>query len=114
MNASFKSEENSATEYRVERRLRASYAFGSKLGDKTLPLLFDGGNGEFTAHTGILFQEVVQSIASLQIVAQHLERNASPSENGLAAEDIRILDNDTGHLDSRRRLGCSSEKWLLK
>src|SRR5256885_16078033 len=49
------------------------------------------------AHARILFKELVQGVAPLQIVGKHLEWYACSTKDGFATEDIRIFDNRVRH-----------------
>jgi hypothetical protein len=69
-----------------------------ELGDKAQPGFFDGGDGKFAADTRILFEELVQGVATFQVVNQDLEWNTGSAEYGLSSEDISILDDDATHL----------------
>ncbi len=45
------------------------------------------------------FEELLDRIASLQMIKETLHRHASPSKNRLAAENFRILGYDAAHAD---------------
>ena len=83
--------------------------FSFELRNETKPCFFDGGDGEFAADAGILFQKLVQSVAAFQIFDQNLEGHSDAAENRLTAENVRILDDDAGHLHSPRQLKCTAK-----
>ena len=50
-------------------------------------------------YAGESLEELLDRIASLQMIEQTLYWNAGPSEDRLTAEDLRILRYDAAHAD---------------
>jgi hypothetical protein len=58
--------------------------------DQRLGVL-EGPKGSFTTDGGEIFEELIQSLPSFQIVQQGLEQDARSSEDRRALKDIRVL-----------------------
>jgi hypothetical protein len=58
---------------------------------------FNSGDGEFSAYARVLFQELVQCFAPLQIVNQGLKGDAGSPKNEFPAENVLVPDNGVLH-----------------
>jgi hypothetical protein len=72
---------------------------------------FDGGDGHFAGNGGILFEELIESVAALQIVRQDLEGHARSAEDGLSAKDVRVFNDDSSHLHRLNDESLPSQPW---
>ncbi len=50
-------------------------------------------------YDGESFEELLDRIASLQMIKQTFHRHARPSENRLTAQNLRVLRHDVAHAE---------------
>lgn len=61
--------------------------------NKTQPCFFDSSDGKFAADARILFQRLIQRVASFQIVNQDFERNAGSAKDRFSPENVHVFDD---------------------
>ncbi len=72
----------------VKQNLHLSWPTSSDLA------VSESGNCGFPSHSGKVVQELVQRLATLQVIEQSLEWDPRSSEHGAASENLLILDDD--------------------
>src|SRR6185437_10225362 len=68
--------------------------FSSEPRDNERLRFFQRGNGGLSSNCGKIVEEVAERLPALQIVQQRLKRHARAPENGNAAQNILVFDED--------------------